>query len=69
MTLIAAMLIMIYKRENENLYEGERALTYSCAKTYFTMELNEFIDALIMAINGHSPDIKFGIVLRRPRIP
>lgn len=69
MTLIATMLIMIYKRENENLYNGERAFFYSNAKYAFKIEIDEWITKLAILISGGNPGEGFRSVVVRTRIP
>ncbi len=69
MTLIAAMLIMIYKRENEALYDGERAFWYSNAKFSFYMEITEWVNQLSIIINGGDPKPTYKRAIVRTRIP
>lgn len=69
MTLIAAMLIMIYKRENENLYNGERAFGYTDAKRAFNCEINDWITKLAIIVSGGEPGELYKAVVVRTRIP
>lgn len=69
MTLIAAMLIMIYKRENENLYNGERAFGYKEAKRSFNMEVEDWVTQLAIIMSGGDPAKIYRHILVRTRIP
>jgi hypothetical protein len=69
MTLIASMLIMIYKRENEALYDGERVFWYSNAKFSFYMEITEWVNQLSIIINGGDSKAIYKTVVIRTRIP
>lgn len=69
MTLIAYMLIMIYKRENEKLYNGERGFWFSNAKFCFWLEICDWVTELTVLLKGGVPDCKHGNVILRTRIP
>lgn len=62
MTLITAMLVMIYKRENE--------LGYTMAKFRFFMEMQSWVGALMVVINGGDlSKTAYRKILMRTRIP
>lgn len=69
MTVIAAMLIMIYKRENEKLYNGERWFGYTEAKRSFSMEIGDWITQLGIIMSGGDPRKIYRHVVVRTRIP
>lgn len=69
MTLIAAMLIMIYKRENEKLYNGERLFGYKAAKQSFDMEISDWITQLNIIMSGGDPRRIYRNIVVRTRIP
>lgn len=48
MTLIVAMLVLIYKKANN--------LGYKTAKRRFVMELRELITAIMIVLSGGDPD-------------
>lgn len=61
MTLIAAMLIMIYKREN-NMYCSE-------AKFMFAIELENWMFDYVQAINAAAGDVNSNVCATKSRIP
>lgn len=62
MTLITAMLVMIYKRENE--------LGYTMAKFRFFMEMQSWVGVLMVVINGGDlSKAAYRKILMRTRIP
>lgn len=62
MTIITSMLVMIYKKENE--------LGFSIAKFNFYLEMQEWVGALLVVINGGDlSKTPFRHVTIRSRIP
>lgn len=61
MTLITAMLVMIYKREN--------GLGFSIGKFMFFMEMQDWVCQLMVVLNGGNADKQNGDIRLKARIP
>ena len=61
MTLITAMLVMIYKREN--------GLGFSIGKFMFFMEMQDWVCQLMVVLNGGNADKQNGDFRLKARIP
>lgn len=69
MTLMTYLLIMVYKRENENLHNGERKFFFKIAKMRMQFELQDWIVKLNVIISGGKPDESLRKIIVRTRIP